>query len=158
MLPEGLPRACLSAPPRGLLSPACLQTLGECAATKALRMSHALDMPALLGLLEQIVENPTLFGVPETVVQQVALKQKAAAAVATSSAGGGTTTAAAEGHISRIRSLQGKIQEVEVQASIREVQVKILEIKIKQVELMSQVRPALPPSSPAHPVVGEPCI
>jgi len=44
--------------------------------------------------------------------------------------------------MTRIKSLQGKIQEVEVQASIREVQVKILEIKIKQVELMSQVRQA----------------
>jgi hypothetical protein len=109
----------------------------------------ALNMPALLELLGQIIEQPTLFGVPEAVVQQVELKQKPTTKQLTASAdtpAPATATAAAEGHINRIRSLQGKIQEVEVQASIREVQVKILEIKIKQVELMSQARPKVPMS------------
>merc|ERR1711865_9978 len=44
--------------------------------------------------------------------------------------------------LGKIKSLQGKIQEVEVQAAIRQVQVKILEIKIRQVELMVLVRQA----------------
>jgi len=82
----------------------------------------------------EICANPTAFGVPSRVARQVqASRGKAKEAAAAEEA---------DGPISRIRSLQGKIQEVEVQASIREVQVKILEIKIKQVELMAQVRQA----------------
>ena len=96
--------------------------------------STALNMPALLNVIEQITSNPALFGVPPAVIQQVNLIGKAREAENQAETAD-AAVASAEGHIGRIKSLQGKIQEVEVQASIREVQVKILEIKIKQVPL-----------------------
>merc|ERR1711934_1307098 len=100
-------------------------------------------MPALLNVIQQICDQPKLFGVPTAVSDQVQRRMSSTALAKSPAADAEQSEVSeAEGAISKIRTLQGKIQEVEVQAAIRQVQVKILEIKIRQVELMVLVRQA----------------
>merc|ERR1711934_416963 len=100
-------------------------------------------MPALLNVIQQICDQPKLFGVPTAVSDQVQRRMSSTALAKNPAANAEQSEVSeAEGAISKIRTLQGKIQEVEVQAAIRQVQVKILEIKIRQVELMVLVRQA----------------
>jgi len=81
-----------------------------------------------MAIVAEIVADPKRFGVG---VEEVSAVEP-----------GAEDTVPIENTLGKIRSLQGKIQEVEVQAAIRQVQVKILEIKIRQVELMVLVRQA----------------
>merc|ERR1712086_543303 len=92
--------------------------------------THAINFPAVMAIVAGIVADPKRFGVG---VDQVS---------AVEPAGAEDDAIPIENTLDKIRSLQGKIQQVEVQAAIRQVQVKILEIKIRQVELMVLVRQA----------------
>jgi len=103
-------------------------------------MTAAINMPALLCVIGQICEHPERFGASPALNEKV--KQQIGGNTNRGTDAAGSAESEAGEAISKIRSLQGKIQEVEVQAAIRQVQVKILEIKIRQVELMVLVRQA----------------
>eukprot|EP00656_Telonema_subtile_P010994 TRINITY_DN1537_c0_g1_i3.p2 TRINITY_DN1537_c0_g1~~TRINITY_DN1537_c0_g1_i3.p2 ORF type:complete len:130 (-),score=39.40 TRINITY_DN1537_c0_g1_i3:61-450(-) len=86
--------------------------------------TRAVNFPGVMQIVAAIAANPRRFG------------------MATAEAIVPPPVAPIDNTLGKIKSLQGKIQEVEVQAAIRQVQVKILEIKIRQVELMVMVRQA----------------